>query len=289
MTAAPHGQAAQALALETRRLRARSLAARLNGHLETMREALEDDRPLDALDQRPQALSAARLLHGLLETPEPLALEASPGLAQSDPASLQHLRRTALADLERLKARLARLESGEWRTPGDALRAAQVRGVLTRYGAACLAVACLLAGWFAWQQWRAAGLRARLEAVRQETASKALDLIALNAWQARRAQGRPLAGVLPRLPAPDACAGQDLRAVAPDHPCRAAWSAGSQALFNAAIPAGGKPIGAPSEVQADPWGSPYILYLPPDSPGRVVSPGPDGLLGTADDLARDIP
>ncbi|GFK94616.1 hypothetical protein NNJEOMEG_02463 [Fundidesulfovibrio magnetotacticus] len=272
---------------DARTLRAHLLARRLEEHLETMRQALEEARPLDALTLRPQALSAARLLREAVEDPSTLGMDSCEGASWSDEASLQEQRRAGLRDLERLRARLARLERGPWRTGADRERRALVAATLRRFAATALILALALGLWWALQSWRITERTRALEAARLVTAREALDLTALNAWQARRLRGAPLKSFLPDMSG--LCAGLDLRAATPDHPCRKAWAEGRETLFGAATPPGGRPIAAPSEVEADPWGAPYVLLLPGDGPDRVASAGPDGLLGSADDLIREIP
>ena len=76
----------------------------------------------------------------------------------------------------------------------------------------------------------------------------------------------------------------------PDSSCRQAWAQNSQAIFQAAVPEPGRSINAPSEIQRDPWGNPYVVLVEAgNAPPRIVSAGPDAILATPDDVSADVP
>jgi len=279
--------------LVRRRMRCEALMAGLALQLETLRDSLDDGRTDDASRQAREADLALRELAALMLLPR-----AVEGLDPrwSDPASLQAFRRTAQDALERLNARYGALCAGPWQDAGDMLGRDAAKRLLLRAGAALLAATFVFGGWWTWQEARQARLAAELDRARAERALEAARLVARTWAQAAKATGLAPA-VLAGLRNFDACTGtgagqgaaRDLRGAAPDDPCRLAWKSARDALFAAAVPPPGNTDPTPSEVERDPWGSPYVLQADPQGGGRVVSPGPDGRLGTPDDIAEPLP
>ncbi|WP_243439915.1 hypothetical protein [Fundidesulfovibrio soli] len=268
-----------------RRMRCEELAERAALGLESMREALDAGRMEDAARLAREADLRLRELAALTLLPE-AAAGLEPGW--SDPGSLQAFRRAGLEALERLRERYAALCAGPWQDAGDILGRDAARRLALRTLCALLAAAAIFGGWWRWQEARSARLAAGLDAARAETALEAARLIG-RAWtQVARFAGKAPEGV-PKLKDFEACTGADLRGLAPDAPCRQAWKTASGQLFLGAVPPPGNADAAPSEVQSDPWGSPYVLAVDPQGRGRVVSPGPDGRLGTLDDISEPLP
>ena len=222
---------------------------------------------------------------GLRTAPAPL--RAAGHVAWTDLETLQAFRRAAVADLERLESDYARRCAGPWRSGADERREQAVRRYCLRWGAALGVAAALMAGWWGWQWSRQETARKQVNLARSQTAAQAVRLVSLAGRLAQKAQGKTLGDIAPDMS--EACAGIDVQKIYPNHPCREAWAASSHALFRASIPAPGKPVDAPSEIFSDPWGAPYVLLIPASGPGRIVCAGPDGRVGTPDDVAADIP
>ena len=278
--------------IESRKQRAQSLFLDLGPRLEAMRDALEDGQPKDALEEREQALAQLCELATLLgpaPLPEPRECPplTSPALAGADLESLQTFRRAAGNDLELLHIHYAGLCAGQWRTGADTARSRAVRRASLRWAVTLGICAALLAAWWGWQFERQENARAELDRAKSLTATQAVRFISMTAWLAQKTQGQPLSALATGM-AQD-CSSIDLRQTLPNHPCREAWAANRASLFKGAIPAPGHPLDAPSEIFSDPWGAPYILLIPQQGAPRIVSAGPDGRLGTLDDLGADIP
>jgi len=277
------------------------LLAALDATLAAMRQALEDqdlpstpqgDRPpgvpsadalLTALDQRTAILEYLAALARLAEHVTPLESPPHDGF---DPEALQAFRRAALRDAETLGRRLKTLADTRWRSRADNERLRNCRSAALRIGIWLLAGAVALAGWTGWQRHRQAALKAELDLTKTETTRQALRLISQAAWQAMRNRGEPLTAIAPDMTAQ--CAGIDVQATLPNHPCRQAWAQARQAIFQAAIPSPGLPWNAPSEIFFDPWNAPYVLESAANPP-TIRSAGPDGRLGTPDDIVVPIP
>lgn len=306
------------LDLERRKQMAQSLILDARSGLDAMREALEPasaDGALEALEPRRATLAAITGLDDLLRGDDKSSVECitncrpgsllgrirrfgarpaslrAPGLADwTDQDSLQRFRRAALGDLERLERELEKRQTSGWRSNADENRQRAVRRASLRWGA-CLGVAAvLLAAWWGWQRSREERALVQVNRARCETAAQAVKLVSLAGWLAQKTQAKPLSALAQDMS--EACAGIDVQKTDADHPCRAAWAANRQALFRGVIPEPGKPVDAPSEIVSDPWGAPYVLLIPqsgPPRPPRVVSAGPDGVIGTPDDLSADIP
>lgn len=306
------------LDLERRKHTALSLIQDARRRLEAMRVCLEPasaDGALEALTQRGAVLQAivslGTMLRGDYEsTPKcitnskqsfflgrftglrsrPAALRAPELAAWTDQESLQRFRRAALSDLERLERELASRQECDWRSNADENRQRAVRRASLRWGASLALAAMLLAVWWGWQRSRQEASLIMMNRAKTEVAAQAVKLISLAGWLAQKTQGKPLSAMVQDMSA--SCAGIDLRETAPDSSCRQAWAANRQALFRGAIPEPGKPVDAPSEVFFDPWGAPYVLLIPESGqprPSQVVSAGPDGFIGTRDDVSVDIP
>jgi type II secretory pathway pseudopilin PulG len=295
------------IALESRKRLTETLFGCVRGRLEVMRALLEDGRALEALESRDALLPELHRLAGLLgepagvgpptanvcgaETPGCVPWANRPlrsaGLLEADPEGLQAFRRAALHDLEELEGGYARLCAAHWRSGADEARSRAVCTVRKRSGWALGLAAALLACWWGWQGTVAERARTELDRAKSETAAEGVRLIGMAAWVAMKTQGKPLSEIAKDMSGE--CSDVDVRNTLPNHPCREVWSANSQALFLSAVPRPGAPVDAPSEVFSDPWGNPYILLIPKDGPPRVVSAGPDGRLGTADDVGVDVP
>ena len=294
------------IALESRKRLAETLFGRVRGGLEVMRALLEDGRALEALESRDALLPEFHQLVGLLGEPAgvgPIANVCGPetpgcvpwanrplrsaGLREADPEGLQAFRRAAMHDLEELEGGYARLCAAQWRSGADEAGSRAVRSVRKRSGWALGLAAALLACWWGWQESVAERVRTELDRAKSETAAEGVRFIGMAAWTAMKTQGKPLSEIAKDMSGE--CSDTGVRNSLPNHPCREVWSANSQALFLSAVPRPGAPVDAPSEVFSDPWGNPYILLIPKDGPPRVVSAGPDGRLGTADDVGADIP
>lgn len=269
---------------DSRKQRAESLFSHLGLGLDAMRQDLETDRVLEAGQARDRLRPELDELAGLLGRSAAVTACLHMG---SGADSLQSFRRAALADLETLRQAYREMCETAWRSRADAEREAAVRKSLLRWGAALGACAVLLAGWWGCQAWRQRVSRAQIDRAKNATAAQAVKLIGMTAWLAQKTQGKPLHALAKDM-ASD-CGGIDVQRTLPNHPCREAWATHRQALFMGAVPAPGKPVDAPSEIFFDPWGAPYILLLPENGTARVVSAGPDGRLGTADDIGADIP
>jgi len=286
---------------DSRQFRGQRLLASLRERLSAMRLALEEeDLPAAAGDDGHGADMGSGGLPGAVARQAGIRrdlaelaqlTEYAPGLESAarsglDRDALQAFRRAAMRDTEALERRFAALAATTWRSASDAERAKACRTSALRWGIWLLAAAIALAGWTGWQRQRQAALRAGLDAVKAESARQALMLISQAAWQAMHAGKRPLAAIAPDMTAD--CAGIDVRATLPNHPCRQAWDRDRQAIFQACIPSPGLPWNAPSEIFFDPWNSPYVLESAA-TPPTVRSAGPDGRLGTADDIAAPVP
>jgi len=287
------------LEFESRKQHAEDLAALTRAGLEDLRLRLERwaAAPSGAsahggsdADAAEAVLARDALMAGLARLGLLLGFDkrlSSAGGAWTDRESLQNFRRAAESDLERLQAAYARLCAGEWRTGTDRARDQAVRASAGRWAWVLGLCALVLAAWWGWQRYRQSAELAALDAARTARAVQAVRLISLAAWQATQTQGKSLPALVQDMSAD--CSSMDVRTILPNHPCRQAWEKNAQALFTAAIPAPGKPINAPSEIFFDPWGAPYLLILPDQGPPSIVSAGPDGRLGTADDVSAEIP
>jgi len=298
------------VAKESGKRLAESLIVSLRVGLEAMRVSLEEGRSLDALEARealsPTLLELAELLGHPSRTKSPgihpggsgpggpagpgfgqgPSLE-SPGLTQADPEGLQAFRRAAARDLEGLEALYARLCSGRWRSGADVSRSHEVRKAWMRSAGVLGLSAALLACLWGWQWSLQERAETELDLAKSATASEGARLVSMAAWLAMKTQGKPLSQIASDMSGD--CSGIDVRQTLPNHPCREAWAANRVALFKAAIPAPGAPVDAPSEIFFDPWGAPYILLIPKDAPPRIVSAGPGGRLGAAENVGVDIP
>lgn len=303
------------LDLERRKQMAQSLILDARRGLDAMRDALEPVSgvgALAALEPRGAILAAIAALDALLHSDDESnskcitncytgfllgmlrrfrarpARPRAPGLVDwTDQETLQRFRRAALGDLDRLERELERRQTREWRSNADENRQQAVRRDCLRWGVSLGLAAVLLAVWWGWQRSREERALVQVNRARTETAAQAVKLVSLAGWLAQKTQGKPLSAIAQDMSG--ACAGIDLQKAAPDSPCRGAWAENRQALFRGVIPESGKPVDAPSEVVSDPWGAPYVLLIPEAGPPRVVSAGPDGFIGTADDVAADIP
>lgn len=304
--------------LERRKQMAQSFILDARRGLDAMRETLEPssaDEALESLEARGAILAAITGLEALLRSDyesqsgcitnchtdflparlrsfraRPASLRA-PGLADwTDQETLQRFRRAALGDLEHLERELERRQTRDWRSSADENRQRAVRRDCLRWGLGLGLAAVLLAVWWGWQRSREETALVQVNRARTETAAQAVKLVSLAGWLAQKAQGKPLSAIAEDMS--DTCAGMDLQKAATAQPCREAWAANRQALFRSVVPESGKPVDAPSEVFSDPWGAPYVLLIPgtdPPRPPRVVSAGPDGVMGTPDDVSADIP
>ncbi len=272
--------------LEKEKLKKRALEifARASALLEDMRLFLEQGRPLDASECRDRLMPMLVELFALLDPDQALA---APRHAGTDQQSLQDFRRAALDDMESLRKRFSILCSGAWRSGADVSQAAAVRTASLRLTVWCVLALAALAGWWGWQQHRQATAKALLDKAKSETAAQGVKLISMAAWLAVKNQGRPL-GELVKDMSGD-CSGIDVDQTLPNHPCRQAWTEYRQTIFHASIPAPGAPVDCPSELFFDPWGGPYVLVVPVQGRAKVLSAGPDGLVGTPDDVTSDIP
>jgi hypothetical protein len=295
------------IAKESGKRLAESLLGRVRQGLESMRVHLEEGRALEALEARDTLLPELLRLADLLEEPaewwSPSAPShgpesagpgigarrplRSPGLTDADPDGLQAFRRAAGQDLEGLEVGYSRLCSTAWRSGADETRARVVGGGRRRAAWTLGLAAALLAGWWSWQWSVEVRAQSELDRAKSETAAEAARLISMAAWMAEKTQGKPLSEIATDMSGE--CTGINVLHTLPNHPCREAWATNSQALFRAAIPKPGAPVDAPSEVFFDPWGGPYILLIPKEGPPRIVSAGPDGILGSADNVGVDIP
>lgn len=306
------------LDLERRKQMAQSLILDARRGLDAMRESLEPASgagALDALEPRGVVLDAITRLDALLRADDepnlncntyrqqtflpgriarsrlrPAALRA-PGLAAwTDQESLQRFRRAALGDLERLERELEKRQTREWRSGADANRHRAVRRACLRWGACLGLAAVLLVGWWGWQRTREETALVQVNRARTKVAAQAVKLISLAGWLAQKTQGQPLSAMAQDMSGN--CAGIDIQKTFPNHPCREAWAANRNALFRSTIPEPAKPVATPSQIFSDPWGAPYVLLIPETGtphPPRVVSAGPDGFIGTPDDVSEDIP
>lgn len=291
---------------DTRQCTGESLLTSLEAALEAMRDSLENDGEETAPDALRNAfgrdcasaegdglLAAAILRERVGVDLKELAwltgygahLE-SPALTGHDLEALQAFRRAAHRDREALERGFSALVAADWRSASDVERSKARRRLAQRWGICLLAAAVGLAGVFGWQQKRQAALLTKMNSAKAQTARQALILLSQAAWQAMRFQNLPLAAIAPDMTAN--CAGLDVRATLPNHPCREAWATGRQAIFRASIPAPGKGIDAPSEIFFDPWGGPYVVESAANPPA-VRSAGPDGRLDTSDDVVAPVP
>lgn len=306
------------LDLERRKQMAQSLILDARRGLDAMREALEPasaDGALAALEPRGVVLDAITRLDALLRADDEQTLNCNtyrqqtslpgriarsrlrsaalraPGLtAWTDQDSLQRFRRAALGDLERLERELEKRQTREWRSGADANRLRTMHRACLRWGACLVLAAVLLTIWWGWQRSREETALVQVNHARTKVAAQAVKLISLAGWLAQKTQGKPLSAMAQDMSG--TCAGIDIQKTVTDHPCRATWAANRQALFRDVIPEPGKPVDAPSQIFSDPWGAPYVLLIPETGtprPPRVVSAGPDGFIGTPDDVSADIP
>jgi len=270
--------------LEARKEAAESLIIQLRPCLADMRSHLEAGHPADALVQRDIALLLLVQL-GKQLAGERLLEAASHG--GTDPEALQSFRRAAGADLEKLENRYRSVCSGEWRSAADEKREAAVRRAGRNWALWLSLISILLAAWWGWQWLRQEAALAEINAAKSLTALQAVKLVSMTAWLAQRNHNKPLTAFARDMTAE--CSGMDVRQTLPNHPCREAWVSNRHSIFKAAIPAPGQPIDAPSEIFFDPWGAPYLLLIPATGLPKIVSAGPDGRLGTPDDVGVDIP
>jgi hypothetical protein len=264
--------------------RAHGLVLQARGNLDDLRAALEADELVRALGLRQDLLIGLDALAVLTGAQFPLE---SPGVRRTDLEALQAFRRAAGRDLERLDAARTALCRSSWRSPADETREAAARVLAARVLAGVLLLSALLAAWWGWQRYGLAASRAAVDAARTATAREGVKLISLGAWLAAKNTGKPLAELAADMTGE--CAAFDLRKAPPSHPCSQAWARNRMAFFRGSIPAPGAPMDPPAEIFFDPWDAPYVLVLPKDGPARIVSAGPDGLLGTPDDVAALIP
>lgn len=273
-----------------RQVRCETLLAQAAVTLEALRDALDMAGRGTASGTEQACLLAQRASRELQEL---AALTVLPGAVAgldarwADAASLQAFRREGLAALERLQRRYDELCDGPWLSAGDTLARRAARRLSRRTLLALLAVAVVFGGWWQWQQRRMADQAALLESARANTAQEAVLLIGMAWAQAARVQGVAPAALLE--PGDGGCLGADLRGAAPDNPCRQAWNRARARLFAQMVPVPGNTFPPPSEVLLDPWGSPYVLRLDAAGRAQVVSAGPDGRVGTADDVVQLIP
>lgn len=303
------------LDLERRKQMGQSLILDARRGLDAMREALEPASgagALDALEPRGVVLEAISRLDALLRADDEPTVDCNtnrqqtsllariarfrtrparpraPGLtAWTDQESLQRFRRAALNDLERLERELEKRQTREWHSVADENRLRAVRRACLRWGACLGLAAVLLAVWWGWQRTREDTALVQVNRARTEVAAQAAKLVSLAGWLAQKTQDKPLSAITRDMSG--ACAGINVQKTLPNHPCREAWAANRNALFGAIIPEPGKPVDAPSEIFSDPWGAPYVLLIPESGPARLVSAGPDGFIGTPDDVSADIP
>jgi type II secretory pathway pseudopilin PulG len=270
--------------MEARKQAAESLLIQLRLCLADMRSLLEAGHPAEAIVQR----DIARLLFvqlGKLLNKEGLLETASHG--GTDAEALQAFRRAAGLDLEKLESRYRFLCSREWRSVADEKRDATVRRTAWSWALWLSLASVLLAVWWGWQWSRQEAARAEINTAKSVTASQAVKLVSMTAWLAQKTQNKPLSAFARDMTAE--CSGIDVRQTLPNHPCREAWVYNRHSIFKASIPSPGQPIDAPSEIFFDPWGAPYLLLIPATGLSKIVSAGPDGRLGTPDDVGVDIP
>ena len=305
--------------LERRKQMAHSLILSAQRGLDAMRAILEPGSgagALEALTQRDVALAALLDLDALLRSNDeskslcstkressgilprwitafrtrPATLRA-PGFTDwTDQESLQRFRRAALSDLEHLGRVLEKRLTRDWCTNADENRQRAVRRACLRWGAGLGLAAVLLAVWWGWQRSREEAALVQVTHARTKVAAQGVKLISLAGWLAQKTQGKPLSAFAQDMYG--TCAGIDIQKTFPNHPCREAWVLNRRALFRGVIPEPGKPVDAPSQIFSDPWGAPYVLLIPETDtprPPRVVSAGPDGFIGTPDDVSADIP
>ena len=269
---------------ESRKQAAEVLINQLRLNLADMRSFLETGRLGDATGQRDALLPLLGQLGQLLGAK---GTHGAPAHCATDPEALQAFRRAAAADLEKMENQYRSVCSGAWRSAADETRQAAVRGASRKWALWLGLVSVLLAVWWGWQWSRQEAARSAIDAAKTVTAAQAVKLISMTAWLAQRTHGKPLSAFAKDMAAE--CAGIDVRQTLPNHPCREAWVFNRHSIFMAAIPAPGLPIDAPSEIFFDPWGAPYMVLAPETGSPRVVSAGPDGHLGTPDDVAVAIP
>ena len=272
------------IASETRKQAAESLITQLRLSLTDMRSYLEVGLAPEAAAQRGILLPLLIQLGELLGSEAPLSASSHGG---TNPEALQAFRRSAAADLEKMESRYRSTCSGTWRSAADETREAAVRRASRNWALWLSLVLALLAVWWGWQWSRQEAARVEIDTAKSVTASQAVKLISMTTWLALKTQGKPLSAFAKDMAAE--CAGIDVRQTLPNHPCREAWVFNRHSVFKAAIPAPGLPIDAPSEIFFDPWGAPYIMLIPETGSSRIVSAGPDGRLGTPDDVGVDIP
>jgi hypothetical protein len=269
---------------QSRKQAAESLIVQLRLCLTDMRSFLEAGHITDAISQRNVVLPLLEQLGKLLTEEGPLEAASH---RETDPESLQAFRRAAGIDLEKLESRYRSTCSGVWRSAADETREAAVRGATRSWALWLSLVSVLLAVWWGWQWSRQETARVEIDRAKSVTASQAVKLISMTAWLAQKTQGKSLSALAKDMAAE--CSGIDLRQTLPNHPCREAWVYNRHRIFTAAIPSPGQPIDAPSEIFYDPWGGPYVVLIPEVGSPRVVSAGPDGRLGTPDDVGVDVP
>lgn len=280
---APSGRDADRVVL-ARVKRARDLLAAARDLLAGMALDLELGETGTCLAKRRMAAVLFAELAGTLDMPGGPACLAHRG---EDALALQAFRRQALHDVDALTGRLDGLIRGPWRTGEDERTDGLVRASARAWAAGLLAAALALGAWGLWQSHRAADLAARLDAAKIRTATGAVALIGSLAGEASANRGQPVSALVPDMAA--ACGGRDLRNLPADHPCRRAWAETLETLRRAVFPPPGDPMRLPTEILLDPWSSPYALLPGRDGqPPLAVSPGPDGVLGTADDIAAPV-
>ncbi len=263
---------------------AEALCARVQADLEELARLTGHGAPLESL--APAALLEELPLAGCPKTTRRAGNACTAALTGPGLEALQAFRRAALRDRETLEGQLTGLAATQWRSASDAKRCLESRRLALRLGAWLLGAAVALAGIWGWQHQRQATLTAQVNKVKAETARQALLLLSQAAWQATRVQNKPLAALAPDMSAD--CAVLNVQATLPNHPCRIAWATVRQAIFHAAIPAPSAVWNAPSEIFFDPWGGPYVVESAANPP-TVRSAGPDGRLGTADDILVPVP
>jgi prepilin-type N-terminal cleavage/methylation domain-containing protein len=129
--------------------------------------------------------------------------------------------------------------------------------------------------------------RARLAATRSD-----MDEIVKTIVAAREEAQKELRGITGSVCSACPCAGRDLRQVPDDDGCATSWN---NALANIKNAAASLSNGI-SAVNRDVWGSPYLLDENEGENGpkdcrndTLISAGPDGVSGTADDISLDLP
>lgn len=266
-----------------RRALCEQLFSSLTKTLDALRDAL--DRQDDAATSLVAgARSLVRELETLLLAPHD---QTWPDAGFSDVASLHAFRRAAQERQEALRKRYHQLADGPWLTATDMLARRSARSLALRALLATCLLAVLCVGWWQWQQVRMTRQEDRLNAAKQQSASDGVRVIAMAWAQAARVTGTAPQALADITPEPG-CTGADLRGVAPDNPCRQAWMRQRAFIFSRMIPAPGNAFPPPSELLLDPWGSPYVLAVDGQGP-MVLSPGPDGRIGTADDVTTRLP